>query len=86
MILILVLMQIKITQRSIRSEELMASVGIVPRLRVLLLSWTSIHLPAILRQISSATMCTDRFGGSMLNGICLISFGPIQAGSKESVH
>ena len=63
----------------------MTSVRVVPRLRVLL-SWTSIYLPAILGQMSLATVCTDRFRGSVLNGIRLISFGSIWARSKESVH
>ena len=63
----------------------MTSVRVIPRLRVLL-SWTSIYLPAILGQMSLATVCADRFKGSMLNGICLISFRSIWARSKESVH
>ena len=50
------------------------------------MSWTSIYLPAILGQMSLATVCTDRFRGSVLNGICPISFRSIWAGSKESVH
>ena len=63
----------------------MTSVRVIPRLRVLL-SWTSIYLPAIFRQMSLATVCTDRFRGSVLNGICPISFRFIRARSKESVH
>ena len=63
----------------------MTSVRVILRLRVLL-SWTSIYLTAIFGQMSLATVCTDRFRGSMLNSIRSISFGSIQARSKESVH
>ena len=85
MTLILVMIQTGITQRSVRSEGFTTLVRVILRLRVLL-SWMSIHLPAILRQMSLATVCTDRFRGSMLNSICSISFGSIQARSEESVH
>ena len=85
MTLIPVMMWTGITWRSVRSEGFMTSVRVIPRLRVLL-SWTSIYLPAMLGQMSLATVCTDRFRGSMLNGICLISFRSIWARSKESVH
>ena len=85
MTLIPVMMRTGITRRSVRSVGFTTSVRVIPRLRVLL-SWMSIYLPAILRQMSLAAVCTDRFRGSMLNGICPISFGSIQARSKESVH
>ena len=85
MTLILVMMQTRITRRSVRSEGFTTSVRVILRLRVLL-SWMSIHLPAILRQISLATVCTDRFRGSVLNSIHPISFRFIWARSKESVH
>ena len=74
-----------IIRRSIRSVGFTTSVRVIPRLRVLL-SWTSIYLPAILGQMSLATVCTDRFRGSVPNGICPISFRSIRARSKESVH
>ena len=79
------MMQTGIVQRSVRSEGFTTLVRIILRLRVLL-SWMPIHLPAIVGQMSLATVCTDRFRGSVLNGICLISFRSIQARSEESVH
>ena len=85
MTLIPVMMRTGIIQRSVRSVGFMTSVRVIPRLRVLL-SWTSIYLPAILGQMSLAIVCTDRFRGSVLNGIHPISFGSIWARSKESVH
>ena len=85
MTLILVMMQTGIIQKSVRSEGFATSIRIILRLRVLL-SWTSIYLPAILGQMSLATVCTDRFRGSVLNSICPISFRSIWARSKESVH
>ena len=83
MILIPVMMWTGITRRSVRSVGFTTLVRVIPRLRVLL-SWMSIYLPAILGQMSLATVCTDRFRGSVLNGICPISFGSIQARNKES--
>ena len=62
MTLISVMMQTRITWRSVRSEGFITSVRVILRLRVLL-SWMSIHLPAILGQMSLATVCTDRFRG-----------------------
>ena len=85
MTLIPVMMQTRSTWRPIRSKGFMTLVRVILRLRVLL-SWTSIHLSAILRQMSLVTVCTDRFRGSMLNGIHSISFESIRARSKESVH
>ena len=85
MTLISVMMRTRIIQRSVRSVGFTTSVRVIPRLRVLL-SWTSIYLPAILGQMSLAAVCTDRFRGSVLNGICPISFRSIRARSKESVH
>ena len=85
MTLIPVMMQTGITQRSVRSVGFTISVRVILRLRVLL-SWTSIHLPAILGQMSLATVCTDRFRGSVLNSICPMSFRFIRARSTESVH
>ena len=85
MTLIPVMIQTGITQRSVRSEGFMTSVGVVLRLSVLL-SWTSIYLLAIVGQMSLVTVCADRFRESMLNGICSISFRSIWARSKESVH
>ena len=85
MTLIPVMMQTRITQRSVRSKGFTTSVRVILELRVLL-SWTSIHLPAILGQMFLPTVCTDRLRGSMLNDICLISFRSIWARSKESVH
>ena len=85
MTLIPVMMQTGIIQRLIGFKGFMTSVRVILRLRVLL-SWTSIHLPAIFRKMSFATVYTDRFRGSMLNGVGLVSFRPIWARSKESMH